>query len=170
VSEVSASQQLCFVLGLTLKMSLFLIDCILQTLLHLGETQHGKKKTECTRSENTTHWLYAISANTSKSNTVPQQPPVFCIYKSCVSSDMSLPILSTTNSSEKIKLVFKFVYSTPGRRQGTLNSTDICLCRLNNRKCTCKGNTVTSFTETSKQRGKKDGWTQPRVYLCFHCV
>jgi hypothetical protein len=34
------------------------------------------------------HLLDYSTANTTKSNTVSQHPPVFCIYDSCVSSDM----------------------------------------------------------------------------------
>jgi hypothetical protein len=59
-----ASQNFCFVLVLAWTMMLFLMDCILQTVLRLVETDHEGKTIHCRPSSNTTHCSYAILLTT----------------------------------------------------------------------------------------------------------
>jgi hypothetical protein len=100
------------------------------------------------------HLLDYSTANTTKSNIVSQTPRVFCIYESCVSSDMKLPIVSTTDSFEKNELDLSFTYSMLGH----------LLVQTHNINCTYKRHTFICFRETRKAQGKTDGCTQSPLH------
>jgi hypothetical protein len=83
------------------------------------------------------HFLDYSSANTTMSNTASQHLLVFCIYESCVSSDMNVPIVSTTGSFKKMNFDLNFTYSMLRLRKKRRKNkkkkrknADICWCSL----------------------------------------
>ena len=77
---------------------------------------------------------------------------------------MSLPsvFIRAVLKKKKVKLYLNFMYLVLGRSEEKPNSTDLCWFRLASKyKC----NTVVSFIEMRKVRGRKDGWIQPALSL-----